>query len=43
MGYIKGFGFRNPNEKKGNEHGEVEVGKNIIRMHYVRKKSCLIK
>lgn len=43
MGNIKGFQFRNPNEKKGKEHGEVEVGKNIIRMHYVRKKSCLIK
>lgn len=38
MGYIKGFGSRNPNEKKGKERGEVEGGKNIIRMHYVRKK-----
>lgn len=43
MDCIKGFRFRNPNEKKGKDHGEVEVGKNIIRMHYVRKKSCLIK
>lgn len=40
MGYIKGFGSRNPNEMKGKEHGEIEGGKNIIRMHYVRKKSC---
>lgn len=38
MDCIKGFRFRNPNEKKGKDHGEVEVGKNIIRMHYVRKK-----